>query len=59
MTTLLSFDNIKNFFTIILQVKIRSGYCKLLSSQRYMLFVKSMNFHVPVFQLLSDSSTLL
>ena len=65
------FDNI---FTIILQEKkekwkinfycckeifIRAGYSKLLLSQGNMLFVGNMNFYVPVFQLLPDSSTLL
>ena len=63
---------LKNCFSIILQVKrekwkidsygceenfIRSGSWKLLLIQGYMLFVINMNFYVPVFQLLTDSST--
>ena len=40
------------------EIFIRSGYCKpVLLNQGYMLFVINMNFFIPIFQLLPDSST--
>ena len=39
------------------EILIRSGYCKSLLNQAYMLFVKNMNFYVPVFQLFPESSS--
>ena len=67
-----SFLPLKIFLYIILKVKkekwktkfycrkenfIRSGYCKLLLSQGYILFEVNINLYVSVFHLLPDSST--
>ena len=47
----------RNWFYSCKEIFIKSGYCKFLLNQGYMLFVIGMNFYVPVFHLFPDFAT--